>query len=300
MLPFKTIAAAVDAGAERFPSRPAIISPLQSKSKRLTYKELSQTTNALAGWLSSRGFERNDLLVSDLPNISENLILQIACNRLGVGYGTAKSLESMTSTFPTAKGAVCATGTGFLAETNLPIPFLSGDALVELINNGGLDEFQGKTLLDEGEEDAGHGFFNTSTPYTNKQALEHGMDAAKELNMTMEDVVCISITLCHPFGLGSAACSAFITGATVVLPAVGGILGCGVPSERAEATLKVLESEKCSLLIADTHTLKALPPAPQGLQLRGGACKIGSGATFLDETRTYGEVTLRTVGKVKS
>lgn len=298
MLDLKTIAAAVDTAAERFPDRPALISPLQSISERITYMELSQTTNALAGWLSNYGFERNDLLISDLPNITENLMLQIACNRLGVGYGTAKSLDKMNNTFSKIKGTVSSTGTGFLAEAALPLPHISGDFLVKLFNSGGLDEFK-DTRLDNGEQDSGHGFYNTATPYTNKQALNHGKDAAKELNMIKEDVVCISITLCHPFGLGSAVCSAFETGAAIVLPAVGGILGCGVPSERAEATLKVLESEKCSLLLADTHTLESLPPAPQGLHLRGGACKIGSGSTFLKESRLYGGVALRTVGQVQ-
>jgi hypothetical protein len=296
MLSLKTISSLVDAAAERFPSRLALISPLQSTFERKTYLELCQITNALAGWLSNYGFERNNLLISDLPNIAENLMLQIACNRLGVGYGTAKSFEKMNDTFSKVKGAVSSTGTGFLAETALPLPYISGDFLVNLINNGGLDEFQ-DTRLDEGGEDSGHGFYNTASPYTNRQALEHGKDAAKELHITKEDVVCISITLCHPFGLGSAVCSAFETGAAIVLPAVGGILGCGVPTERAEATLKVLESEKCSLLFADTHTLESLPPAPPGLHLRGGACKVGSGATFLEETRSYGGVTLRAVGK---
>lgn len=296
MMDLKTISAAVDAAAERFPTRIALSSPLQSNSERLTYKALSLKTNALAGWLSNYGFASNDLLISDLPNIAENLILQIACNRLGVGYGTAKSLEKMNETFSGVKGAVSSTDAGFLAKSDLPLPCISGDRLLSLVNDGGLEEFQ-DVKLDTGDENSGHGYFNKAAPYTNKQALEHGKDALQELKITEEDVVCISITLCHPFGLGSAVCSALEAGAAIVLPAVGGILGCGVPSERAEATLKVLESEKCSLLFADTHTLESLPPAPKSLQLRGGACKIGSGSTFLTETRSYAGVTLRTVGK---
>mmetsp|Transcript_34425 Transcript_34425/g.50564 ORF Transcript_34425/g.50564 Transcript_34425/m.50564 type:complete len:299 (-) Transcript_34425:12-908(-) len=294
----RTIAAAVDAAAIRFPSRTALISPFQNNEK-VSYTALSEKTNALAGWLSTFGFEKNDLLVSDLPNIAENLILQIACNRLGVGYGTAKNIEGMAK-FPKVKGAVSATEKGFLVDTSLPLPPLTGEFLLDLINSDdGLEAFVYEDL-DEGDENTGHGFYNTPTAYTNKQALAHGNEAAGELDMTEEDIICVSITLCHPFGIGSAVSSALQTGAAVVLPAVGGIQGCGVPSERAAATLEALQSEKCSLLFADTHTLKALPSVPtEGLlNLRGGVCKIGSGATFLEETREYGGVTLKTVGKV--
>ena len=82
-----------------------------------------------------------------------------------------------------------------------------------------------------------------------------------------------------------------------MLPAVGGIQGCGVPSERAAATFDALETEKCTLLFADTHTLKALPDVPEKLNLRGGICKIGSGSTILEETRKYGGIKLKTMGE---
>ena len=294
MASVKTIAAAIDAVAAKFPSRLALTSPFQSAEK-LTYQDLSRKTNALAGWLSTYGFEKNDVIVSDLPNISENLLLQIACNRLGVGYGTAKNLESMARDFPKVKGAVSATASGFLAEIGLPFPYLSGEFLQDLIDNG-LDDYMDEDF-DEGGESTSHGFYNTPTGYTNQQALVHGTEAAHELKVTEEDTICVSITLCHPFGIGSAVCSAFLSGAAIALPAVGGIQGCGVPSERAAATLLVLESEKCTILFADTHTLKALPEPSQLLLLRDGVVKIGSGATFLQEKREYGGVALRTIGK---
>ena len=88
----QTLAAVVDAVAARSPSRLALTSPFQGQ--QMTYQQLSQTTNALAKWLSKYGFAQHDLLVSDLPNVSENLLLQLACNRLGVGYGTAKNQVS--------------------------------------------------------------------------------------------------------------------------------------------------------------------------------------------------------------
>lgn len=300
----KTIAGLLDATALRFPTRRALVSPFQSQS--FTYEELRQTSDSLAGFLQLYGFERKDLLISDLPNTTENVLLQLACNRLGVHFGTAKNLEQMAQ-FPRVKGAVVATPSGFLADTNLPLPYLSGDFLVELLHGGGksmgmsLADFRLEHENQEAQEDAAeatHAYYNsTSNPFTNQKALQHGAEAAEELIVVEQDVICISITLCHAFGMGSAVGSALHRGACMVLPAVGGIQGCGVPSERAAATFEVLEAEKCTLLFADTHTLKALPDNPERLNLRGGVCKTGSGSDWLDETTTYGGIKLRTMGK---
>lgn len=294
MTTIRTIASAIDLVAAKSPTRLALTSPFQGGEK-LTYQDLSRTTNALAAWLSTYGFEKNDLIVSDLPNTSENLLLQIACNRIGVGYGTAKDLEFMAKNFVKVQGAVSAVDSGFLAKVGLPFPYLSGEFLRDLIDNG-LNAFMDEDL-DEGDEFTNHAFYNSATGYTNQQALLHGSEAANALRITGDDTICISVTLCHPFGMGSAACSAFLSGAAIALPAVGGIQGCGVPSERAAATLSVLESEKCTILFADTHTLKALPEPSHRLSLRDGVVKIGSGTAFLSERREYGGVHLKTMGK---
>jgi acyl-CoA synthetase (AMP-forming)/AMP-acid ligase II len=294
MASIRTIAAAVDSIAAIAPSRVALLSPFQS-SVPISYLELSKRTNALAAWLSTYGFEKNDLLVSDLPNSNENLMLQIACNRIGVGYGTVKDLEFMAKHNTKVKGVVCTTPSSFLSKIGLPLPYLDGEFLQELMTDHLHDYLEED--IDEGDDMTCHGFYNSHVGYTNHQALLHGAEAAQQLEMTEHDIVCISVTLCHPFGIGSAVCSTFLKGGTIVLPAVGGILGCGVPSERANATLSTLESEKCTILFADTHTLKALPEPQKRLSLRGGVVKIGSGDTFLEETKNYGGVSLLTLGK---
>jgi acyl-CoA synthetase (AMP-forming)/AMP-acid ligase II len=278
------------------------VSPFQNQS--FTYEELQQTSDSLAGFLQLYGFERRDLLISDLPNTTENAILQLACNRLGVYFGTVKNAEQLVQ-FPRVKGAVSVDSTGFLAETTLPLPCLSGEFLVDLIrggNTGGVkrEVYSMEHFDQEALEDATitpHAYYNsTSNAFTNGQALQLADEAANELFVVEQDVVCISVTLCHPFGMGSAIGSCLLRGACIALPAVGGIYGCGVPSERAAATFEVLESEKCTLLFADTHTLQALPDHPERLNLRGGVCKIGSGSDWLNDTRKYAGVTLRTMG----
>mmetsp|Transcript_26509 Transcript_26509/g.53776 ORF Transcript_26509/g.53776 Transcript_26509/m.53776 type:complete len:142 (+) Transcript_26509:278-703(+) len=114
-----------------------------------------------------------------------------------------------------------------------------------------------------------------------------GAAAKERLAITPDDRVLVSITLCHAFGIGSAVGSALLAGAAVVLPGASGIRGCGSPGQRAQVTLEVLASQRCSLLFADVHTLKALPgPGTADLSaLRGGACKVGSGADFLEDVR---------------
>lgn len=330
----KTIAAALDATALRIPDRIALVSAspesllstltaTESDStndplpmNRYSYRDFQDTTNRLAGFLKLYGYERNDVMISDMPNVAENLMLQIACNRIGVTYATAKGLEGMAK-LAKVKGSVAATGTGYLAETNLSLPYLSGDFLLDLIhgtggssNNSlfGLEEFE----LEDNEQDGSYGngsapspphaYYNNTTPFTNQEALKQGADAAWEIAITEEDVVCVAITLCHAFGMGSAVCSTIKEGATLVLPSVGGISGCGVPSERAETTLKVLESEKCTLLFGDKHTLKHFPKEDPALfhrlSLRGGVCKVGSGSQYLEETVKWGGATFKTLGTI--
>jgi len=295
---------------------------------RYSYRDVRDKTNRLAGFLKTYGYDRNDVMISDLPNVAENLMLQIACNRIGVTYATAKGLEGMAK-LEKVRGSVSTFGTGFLADTSLSLPSLSGDFLFDLIHGKGgsnssnntlfgLDDFQ----LEDNELDDGsstddndsegttaaasllppHAYYNGTKAFTNQEALEMGTDASWQIAMIEEDVVCVAITLCHAFGMGSAVCSTFQEGATLVLPAVGGIRGCGVPSQRAQATLEVMESENCTLLFADTHTLKAFPDEDSlrtlPLSLRGGVCKVGSGSQYLDEVVKCGGATLKTIGKI--
>ena len=44
---------------------------------------------------------------------------------------------------------------------------LSGDFLLDLIHNGGLDGLGQDEELDDGDEDTAHGFYNTVSAYTN-------------------------------------------------------------------------------------------------------------------------------------
>jgi len=295
----RTLAQAVDIIARRAPRSVALASPFQpGRFASLDYGALSDTSARLAAALNARFDGRarpGSMIVSDLPNVAENLVLQLACSRLGVAIATAKDakvLAKLDDADASILGAVTADPDGFLAGAPLEA-HIDDDELSALLDATASPAADEPVLADA------HAYFNSPTPLTNAAILAQGADAAANLGITEDDRVCVSITLCHAFGIGSACAGAFLSGAAVVLPAVGGIRGCGVPSQRAEATRQTLADEQCTLLFADTHTLKALPADDAGadLRLRGGVVKIGSGTEFLDETREFAGVTLATLGK---
>ena len=118
----------------------------------------------------------------------------------------------------------------------------------------------------------------------------------RHLELTPSDTACVSITLSHAFGIGSAAAACLASGACISLPNVDGLHGCGVPSDRAAATLLALE-DGATVLYADTHTLKALPSDVNLPQLRTGVCKVASGADFLEQGSPFAGRNLWTLGK---
>ena len=318
--PISTLLDAVAAGA---PEAPALIAPQQDVA--WSYSELRARARSLAFGLRSHGFgfERGQVLVSDLPNVAENLLLQLAVARLGGATATAKDANAVAALVDAGvdvRGVVVADGANSAildAGDALPLRPIIGDwglhALIEMSGGDGSDEDDaaGEGV---GADDA-LGYFGSTTPLRHGEAAALGAAARARLALTADDRACVAITLCHAFGIGSAVAAALGAGAAVVLPAVGGIRGCGVPSQRAQVTREVVAAERCTLLFADSHTLGALPPGDDDasappLSLRGGVVKIGSGSDFLDDVKEtsiggsmralkYGGVPLIAMGKKK-
>eukprot|EP00934_Nitzschia_sp_Nitz4_P008850 Nitzschia sp. Nitz4//scaffold133_size116822//52446//53393//NITZ4_003805-RA/size116822-processed-gene-0.59-mRNA-1//-1//CDS//3329535390//8840//frame0 len=313
---FKTIAAALDATALRFPSQTAILSPTQS----YTYEQVSQLSNALAGFLKLYGFDRKDYLVSDLGNTPENLLVQFACNRIGVYYATATELEQMAK-FPKVRGAIATHSTGFLAETNLPLPYLSGEFLQDLLTGSGggivIDDFDMEEHIQElvdGSDQQPHAYYHGSrnsnsgsgsgsAAYTNQQALQEGAVAADTLCLVEQDVIGVATNLSSSFGFGSAVCAALHRGSCLALPPA---LEQGQQQQQEEDDtwspdalehmFNVLETNQCTLLVGDQEVIGALPDHPLRLNLRGGLCKVGPGSEWLETPYKYAGVSFRTMG----
>lgn len=308
-----SLASLVHAHAKAAPSSLALAAPQQDVN--WSYAELSKRATGVAFSLARMGYTRGDIVVTDLPNSCENLLLQVACSHLGVAVATAKDAKALDAlrAVGNVKGSVTHTSEG-ATEILKTAEFEAGRVVIESLD-GTLAQLSSDAIVGAvtADDSAALAYWGNTTPLTNGEAFDvQGAHALEALQITAADRVLVSITLCHAFGIASAVGSALTAGAAVVLPGSSGIRGCGSPTQRAQVTLSVLESQKCSVLFADVHTLKALPPPGTAdlSALRCGACKVGSGADFLTEVREaklgpdgemrpleYAGVTITAVGK---
>jgi acyl-CoA synthetase (AMP-forming)/AMP-acid ligase II len=137
-------------------------------------------------------------------------------------------------------------------------------------------------------------YYNSDRATPEATLLAQGAAAAQELRLTSADRLCVPVTLNHSMGFGFGCLAAWHAGAALVLPS---------PTPDAAATLAAVRDERCSILLADSHTLKALSDVQreQVPSLRGGLSKVGSGEAFgLGEPRVFAGVALVTVGKPPS
>ena len=295
--------------ALRTPNAVALVSPNQPGTfGKLTYAQLMALSSGLAKQLYPAAVKsKGTLVASDLPNTTENLLLQLALSSRQAAYATTKDAQALAALRATHNivGCVPVTKDSWMYSDS------KGDAAAIPCSMLGCDfEAQSagwlKTNQPEGEDNGGdevddgpHAYFNSSTALQSRDVVALGEAAASKLEMAASDKVCVSITLCHSFGIASGVAAVFSRGATLVLPAVGGIRGCGNPSERAESTLQVMAATGATLLLADTHIVKSFPSdvSSKITALRGGIVKTGSGSDFLDENVSVGGVDLFTMGK---
>ena len=264
-----------------------------------SYGELDEKSRCLASGLEDIGYKSGSVAISDVPNVVENLLLQLALSHLGGSICTppkdAAAMEAISQKF-NIRGVVCLDGEAppstAVLQDPLPLTYLSvGDGcrpaagsveFTELITH--CPPRGDAPVANEGSTLGIYG----GAALTHGTALALGADASRKLSIGPGDRVCCSVTLMHAFGIASACTTALISGAAVVLPAVGGIKGCGDPKQRASVTLEILATTGTTVLFGDSHTLKALvalpPPLPEpsALSLRTGVIKIGSGNDFLD------------------
>ena len=303
------------------PDALALVAPQQTvwnAPLELSYRQLNQCVDVVKDRLTQQfGVGPGDLVFTDLPNVAEGMVLQLALQELGASVATAKNAEGaqklIDAVGSSAKAAVVGQPDGswledfvgdqhkMLAATQqfwpeqVPSTTTDGTPASPSSPSSSSSSIAPDTVL---------GYFNSPKPLCDGEAVELGARAADYLDIGGGDRVAIAITLYHQFS-HMAMNAAFSQGACVVLPAVGGLHGCGVPSQRAGVTLDVLAEQRCSLLVADTHTLKALNgdnmaaalAAADLSALRGGVCKVASGADFLDETVELKGVHLATLGK---
>ena len=105
---------------------PALIAPQQGLL--WTYGDLRRRTNALAHGLREHGHSASDVIVSDLPNVAENLLLQLAAAQLGASVATAKDAAVLGKL---AAALADASGDSWLATAPLPLSAVLGEPAEE-------------------------------------------------------------------------------------------------------------------------------------------------------------------------
>jgi acyl-CoA synthetase (AMP-forming)/AMP-acid ligase II len=108
------IHAAVDYWAARKPSQPAIINA--TRGTTTTWAELQRSSMTLAGELKRMGFRKGDFLAASLPFLTEHVLLEYACFRLGVIH-TPLDLRLQPAEVLRDLGLVRAKGYAFLGKT---------------------------------------------------------------------------------------------------------------------------------------------------------------------------------------
>jgi fatty-acyl-CoA synthase len=120
------IHAAVDHWAAERPDDIAIINA--SRGTRMTWRELSAGSIALAGALARLGFEKGDCLAASVPLLSEHILLEYACFRLGVIHAPL-DLRLQPAEVLRSVGLVRAKGFAFLGKTPMTDFSALGEAL---------------------------------------------------------------------------------------------------------------------------------------------------------------------------
>ena len=256
-----------------------------------SYEELDGQARRLAGAMQELGVKRGHIVASALPNVGESLLLQLAAAHVGAAVCTVPKDAAARAKLPAPLVASFAAGPRpeHLSDLEIPHVVLLDDKddppEANTVNMAELLAANMRGDAPAAEANELMAVFG-SAALSHGEAMRLGTEAARRLGTTsgsQADAVCCSVTLLHAFGIASAVGSALVSGAAVVLPAVGGIKGCGNPQQRAEVTVDVINRAGVTQLFGDSHTLRALPARPAGTgRLRTGVIKIGSGSDFLD------------------
>jgi fatty-acyl-CoA synthase len=242
------------------------------------------------------GYNAGDTVAMCLPNNEENLLTQLATAHSGIRLATVKTGDALAAKVAEldCKGVLVDASDAEHASKaggNLE-PIIVGAASGSLdfqfmLDGGDIDLELG--VFGETDPEAPFAFYNSSKGSSQAALTAQGMSVHEELQLKPEDKLCIPVTLNHGMGMGFGVCAALAAQCPLVIPG---------PSPDAEATLSALQDEACTILYADSHTLKVLAPlASAGPSLRGGLLKIGSGEKFgLAPPVSYSGIELTTVG----
>eukprot|EP00965_Chrysotila_dentata_P207451 6184112-Pleurochrysis_carterae.AAC.2 len=175
--------------------RLALIAPQQGVT--WTYGELDQRCRSLARGLREVGVAKGSFAVSDLPNVCENLVLQLALAHLGASIATVKDAEGLAKLCDreTVCVALSSSRSSFLASAELKAPpIILAESSDEDIKPGSLlfqevSSAPADTADALAREDGLMGVYNGAS-LTHGTALSLARDAAAHLQTTPDDRAC--------------------------------------------------------------------------------------------------------------
>ena len=299
----------------------ALIEP--STSTRWSYGELNDRALAFARGLDEMGYVPGAKLGVRLDNCNELLVAMLGASARGIDVETAKTMDALARDVR-CRGTLVhhldAAAAGAMPGAHEPIAIRGGAVSDPIVHwDIMIDAFRGWDAPmppvrereggggggggsggdgDDGRTTSSSFFFNApGKPTCEAALLAHGVAAADALSMTRDDRVCVAVPLSHAMGFGFGVLAAMRVGAAVVLPS---------PAGGGDAISAAMVSERCTLMLADSHATRALPgdaggatTAPKGWDaFRGGLTKVGSGDGVGDapSVRCFG-VALTAVGK---
>ena len=275
----------------------ALVAPdaANASSSKMTYGELAERANAFAAAMEELGYDATSKpLGVRVRNGPEALVAYLGTALCGARAKTCKTREDAREMF--GNGATRGTLVEF-ADADVAGEILGAHEPIAVYGGGMRDKvitwevlhaaYKGRAAREDaepGEEipDAEY-FFNSDKPTRGNVLVRNAMAASGALRIARGDSVCVPVPLAHAMGLGFGALAALASGARLVLPPTLGSAADGDAARDAmcAATLDVLRSEKCTLVVADSHVVRAARDRgarADGYEaLRGGLTKVGSG-----------------------
>jgi len=166
------------------------------------------------------------------------------------------------------------------------------------------DEDDAEVIGFHASQDAGYYFGGSETVTPGAALVRCARRAAEALDVGATDATCVPVPLGHAMGFAFGALATLARGGRVVLPSTIGSAADGASARDAmcAAALDAIESEACTLVVADSHLTKAAAATatPTKASLRGGLIKVGSGDAFgASEPVKFWGAELLTVGTPK-
>mmetsp|Transcript_32094 Transcript_32094/g.63986 ORF Transcript_32094/g.63986 Transcript_32094/m.63986 type:complete len:303 (+) Transcript_32094:13-921(+) len=271
-----------------------------------TYSELNDRVLSMASTLMDNNEKPGEDAVSmRLDNCAENVVTQLACASVGVPVFTYKTGGDLADSVATSH-LVASTET--IAQVMADVfPTSSSDEIGNPdsgavifhrpTDSTKLDATQKKLILNlvglVGNESSEQNFpappffYSSATGVPFEHLIAGGDLMGKYMNLKEGDRLCLPVTLNHTFGMAGAL-AAFGIGSSVVLPS---------PKPDPDSTLAAIRNSGATVLLADTHTLKALEGTAAPASLRGGLVKVGSGEVLgAADPVLWGELPFATVG----